>query len=172
MTELAAVLEKPVGRAEFGRCVGISVQRVGDLARDGVLQAGDSFGDWLLAYCAHIREHAGARKPTGAKTRLENARAARAEFELARERQQYLLIDDVLEAWSSAYVAQRAVLLRFPSELALAFAAAPVEKRAMVEATARDVVYRVLDALAECPQTKSQPKQPARRKPRKTRGKR
>jgi phage terminase Nu1 subunit (DNA packaging protein) len=48
-------------QSEFGELVGISQQAVSELVQMGVLQAGDSWQLWLLAYCARLREQAAGR---------------------------------------------------------------------------------------------------------------
>jgi Phage DNA packaging protein, Nu1 subunit of terminase len=48
-------------QTEFGTPVGVSQQAVSELVRTGVLQAGDPWHTWLLAYCERLREQAAGR---------------------------------------------------------------------------------------------------------------
>lgn len=96
-------LETPCTQAAFGELVGISQQAVSDLVSREVIQPGDTAGQWLLAYCAHLREQAAGRGADGelAYQRSELARVSRerAEIKLALERRQYApvaLLEQVL----------------------------------------------------------------------------
>ncbi len=60
----------------FGLLVGISQPAVSDLMTRGVIQAGDTGGAWLRAYCAHLREQAAGRGADG-ELASERARLAR-----------------------------------------------------------------------------------------------
>lgn len=79
-------------QAEFGELVGISQPAVSDHLAAGVLTPGDSAGQWLSAYCAHLREQAAGRGADGelAYQRSELARVSRerAEIRLAIERKE------------------------------------------------------------------------------------
>lgn len=55
------VSNEVVTQAEFGADVGISQQAVSELIRAGVLMHGHSERQWLLAYCARLREQAAGR---------------------------------------------------------------------------------------------------------------
>ena len=74
------VTDQQVTQAEFGRLVGISQQAVSDLVRAGVLVDGASEAEWLLAYCARLREQAAGRAGADGGLNLAQERAA-----LARE---------------------------------------------------------------------------------------
>ncbi len=58
-------LSGPLKQAEFGALVGVSQQAVSDLLSRGVLSDGATGGQWLLAYCRHLREHAAGRATNG-----------------------------------------------------------------------------------------------------------
>jgi phage terminase Nu1 subunit (DNA packaging protein) len=45
----------------FGLLVGVSQQKVSQLAAEGILPIGGSVGDWLQAYCYRLREQAAGR---------------------------------------------------------------------------------------------------------------
>lgn len=55
------VLTDHVGQLEFGDAIGISQQAVSKMISDGILPAGGTFGEWLLAYCYRLREQAAGR---------------------------------------------------------------------------------------------------------------
>ena len=50
-----------VTQSEFSGIIGVSQQTVSELIARGVLPAGGSIGEWVQAYCAHLREVAAAR---------------------------------------------------------------------------------------------------------------
>lgn len=58
-------LKGKVTQAAFGELVGISQPAVSDLLSRGVLLSGQSAGEWLKAYCAHLREQAAGRAGVG-----------------------------------------------------------------------------------------------------------
>ena len=65
-------------QAEFGALVGISQPAVSGLIERGVLVAGGTAGEWLSAYCAHLREIAAGRQAEGGiDLATERARLAR-----------------------------------------------------------------------------------------------
>lgn len=50
---------------QFGEVVGVSQQAVSDLVTRGVLTDGATAGEWLIAYCGHLREMAAGRAAAG-----------------------------------------------------------------------------------------------------------
>lgn len=55
------MLTDHVSQAFFGDAVGISQPVVSKLLSDGILPAGGTLGEWLLAYCHRLREQAAGR---------------------------------------------------------------------------------------------------------------
>ena len=45
----------------FAVLVGVSQKSVSDMISRGVIKKGQNLGQWLLLYCAHLREHAAGR---------------------------------------------------------------------------------------------------------------
>jgi phage terminase Nu1 subunit (DNA packaging protein) len=75
---MSADLDTPMTRAQFGDLVGVSRQAIDDLVRRGLLADGASGGEWLLAYCDHLREVAAGRGGSNAlELAAERARLAR-----------------------------------------------------------------------------------------------
>lgn len=104
-------LEAPCTQADFGALVGISQQAVSDLMGRDILKPDGTPAQWLLAYCAHLREQAAGRGADGelAFQRAEQARVARErnEIALARDRRIYAsvaLIELVLAMVSRSIV--------------------------------------------------------------------
>lgn len=96
-------LEAPCTQAAFGELIGVGQPAVSDMVARQVLRPGDTARQWLLAYCAHMREQAAGRGADGelAFQRSELARVSRerAEIKLAKERGEYAevaLIEQVL----------------------------------------------------------------------------
>lgn len=54
-----------VTQQQFGLAVGISQPAVSDLLSRGVLTTGETAGEWLKEYCAHLRETAAGRMASG-----------------------------------------------------------------------------------------------------------
>lgn len=97
------MLDTTSTQAEFGAIVGIGQSAVSDLLARGVIQPGQTAGQWLIDYCAHLREQAAGRGADGelAYQRGELARVSRerAEIKLALERKEYApvaLLEQVL----------------------------------------------------------------------------
>lgn len=71
-------LTQQVTQTTFGELVGISQQAVSDLMARGVIVQGQAAGEWLKAYCAHLREVAAGRLAgDGFDLATERARLAR-----------------------------------------------------------------------------------------------
>ena len=97
------MLDQTVTQAQFGDIVGVGQPAVSALLARGVIQPGQTAGQWLIDYCAHLREQAAGRGADGelAFQRSEFARVSRerAEIKLALERKEYApvaLIEQVL----------------------------------------------------------------------------
>jgi phage terminase Nu1 subunit (DNA packaging protein) len=96
-------LDAPCTQAAFGELIGVGQPAVSDMVSRQVLRPGETARQWLLAYCAHMREQAAGRGADGelAFQRSELARVSRerAEIKLAKERGEYAevaLIEQVL----------------------------------------------------------------------------
>lgn len=79
-------LATSITQQQFGDLVGISGQAVSELVSREVLTRGGAAGEWLLAYCANLREQAAGRAATGdlnlATERAALARAQRERVEM------------------------------------------------------------------------------------------
>jgi phage terminase Nu1 subunit (DNA packaging protein) len=86
-------LDQPCTQAAFGELVGVSQPAVSDMVARGLLQPGQTAGQWLHAYCAHLREQAAGRGADGElafqRSELARVNRERAEIKLALERRQY-----------------------------------------------------------------------------------
>lgn len=110
---LRQALAKPISQADFAEMVGVSEARVSQVFNEEGFQAGETAADWLLSYCARLREQAAGRM-TGGQASLMQERAALArsqreaqELKNAVDRGEYApigLLADVLGAASSAVV--------------------------------------------------------------------
>lgn len=96
-------LDEPCTQAAFGALIGVGQPAVSEMVTKQILKPGDTAHQWLLDYCAHMREQAAGRGADGelAFQRSELARVSRerAEIKLALERRQYApvaLIEQVL----------------------------------------------------------------------------
>lgn len=91
------MLDAPTTQALFGELVGIGQPAVSDLLSRGVLRPGQTAGQWLMDYCAHLREQAAGR---GADGELASNRAKESatrnqllEMKLAIARKEYAAVD-------------------------------------------------------------------------------
>jgi len=103
------VIDRAVSQAEFGALVGVSQQAVSELVRSGALAEGATAGEWLLAYCARLREQAAGRAGVDGGLNLAQERAALAreqrlgiEIRNATLRGQYAAISLLSEALATA----------------------------------------------------------------------
>lgn len=97
------MLDETCTQVDFGLLVGIGQPAVSDLLSRGIIKPGQTAGQWLLDYTAHLREQAAGRGMDGelAYQRSELARVnrERAEIKLALERKEYApvqLLEQVL----------------------------------------------------------------------------
>lgn len=90
------MLDSTCTQAQFGALVGVGQPAVSGLLERGVIQPGQPLGQWLIDYCAHLREQAAGRGADGelAFQRSELARVSRerAEIKLALERKDYAAV--------------------------------------------------------------------------------
>lgn len=88
-------LSSQVSQQAFGALVGISQPAVSDLISRGVLVNGGAAGEWLIAYCAHIREIAAGRATNGdldlatERARLASEQADKVAMQNAIMRREY-----------------------------------------------------------------------------------
>jgi phage terminase Nu1 subunit (DNA packaging protein) len=79
-------MNKSHSQKVFAELIGVSEPAVSGMIERGVLSKGQSLGEWLLRYCAHIREQAAGRATNGelnlAAERANLARAQRIRIEL------------------------------------------------------------------------------------------
>lgn len=98
-------LKGKVSQADFGALVGISQPAVSGLITSGVLGRDDSGSEWLLSYCANLRERAAGRAAAGdldlagERARLAKEQADRVAMQNAVTRKELApvhLIEEVL----------------------------------------------------------------------------
>lgn len=106
-------LEKPVTQEAFGSIVGVSQQAVSELLTRFVLIRDAPVGQWITAYCSHLREQAAGRAGNGdlrladERARLASEQADRVAMQNARERKELAptaLLTAALAAVSSQLV--------------------------------------------------------------------
>jgi phage terminase Nu1 subunit (DNA packaging protein) len=112
-------LSKRVSQARFAALVGINQPRVSQLVAAGVLRAGGTLGEWLLAYCGSLRDQAAGRANGGgldlSQERAALAREQRVKYELQNavargEFAPIALLADVLASASQGVVDRFATL--------------------------------------------------------------
>ncbi len=119
-------LEKKTTQARFAQLVGITQAAVSGLIARGVLVAGDSASNWLLAYCANLRDAAAGRMPEEGgegldlveeKARLASAQADKVEMENAVTRGELANVSELESVLAQAGSKVSAVLDSIPSIL-------------------------------------------------------
>ena len=103
-------LSAPIRQAQLAQLVGLSEARVSQLLADGSLPAGGTGIEWLLAYCARLREQAAGRSSTGPLD-LAQERAA-----LAREQRSSYAIKNAVALGEYASISLLADVLSFASQ--------------------------------------------------------
>ena len=79
--------------------IGVSEKSVSDIRSRGVIELGQSLGEWLKLYCAHLREQAAGRAGTGdldlvaERAKLAKVQHERIEMQNAVTRREYGPID-------------------------------------------------------------------------------
>lgn len=61
-------LDAPASQSGFARLVGVSQQAISKQVKSGVLTSGETNGEWLRAYCHHLRTEAAGRVADNDKT--------------------------------------------------------------------------------------------------------
>lgn len=131
-------LDKKTTQARFAQLVGVTQAVVSGLIARGVLVAGDSVSNWLLAYCTNLRDAAAGRMPEeGAegldlveeKARLASAQADKVEMENAVTRNELASVSEL-----------EAVLAHAGSKVTAVFDAIPsIMKRRLPNLTDADI---------------------------------
>ena len=144
---------EPVTAAELAEWLGLSANRVGALARQGILpRAEDSrypLRPSILAYCRWVREAAESRRGGEAlaaeKLRVARESADKLAIQNARAKGELIRADDVARAWGEVVTDLRAAILAVPARVAgragldrAAAAALDDEIRTALEAIADD----------------------------------
>lgn len=144
-------------RAEFGQIVGLSTRQLHNLEAQGLPHRAEGrrkfypLPDAVLWIRQRDVENAVAKvQPTGfddARAREMNARAEKAELEVAALRRQVLTVDDFDRRYSAALAQLRAALLALPGRIAAELPIAPVESLEIIE----PIVHGFMAELSEEP---------------------
>jgi len=102
-------LQLTVTQKVFGEIVGISQPAVSDLIKRDVLTDGDTLANWLIAYCANLREQAAGRAGADGsldlvseRARLAKEQADKVAFQNALTRNQLAPVDLLEEVLAKA----------------------------------------------------------------------
>lgn len=148
-------LDAVATQSGFAAVVGISQQAVSDAVSRGVIAAGGTYAEWLLAYSAHMREQAAGRggddqgNLTKQRARQASADADLKELDYLERVQELIAVKDFepqLAAW--------AVAIRSEFENAVARIVALIESKHGIEidnAAVDDIVCAALDAASAYP---------------------
>ena len=141
-----------LGTNDFSALLGISRQRVNELAREGVIpKTGRGQFDLAIAvpaYCAWLREaperRGGDAELKAEKVRLTREQADKAALENARLRGALLQAEEVERAWTAILVNLRANLLAIPARVS-ARTAMPRETVQIIDAEMRAALEGLAD---------------------------
>ena len=106
-------LNKVANQRDFAKIIGVSEAAVSNMKTAGVIRKGQTMGEWLLAYSAHMREQAAGRATKGdldlATERAALAKAQREKIEMQNaitreELAPTILIEQVLSKVASKIV--------------------------------------------------------------------
>lgn len=123
-------------QSEFGGIVGISQPAVSGLIQRGVLAEGATVGEWVLAYCDHLREVAAGRTSDTEGVNLVTERAL-----LAREQREKIAMQNAVtrKELAPAYALEE-ILTRAGTRAAKILDTIPGEiKRRVPQLTADDI---------------------------------
>lgn len=110
MTDNALKLDETITQAAFGRLFGVSQQAVAKAVEKGVLRMGDTLGQWIIQYAAHLREIAAGRGGedqydlTKQKARQAEADANLKELEYWTRLERFVSVDELeplLASWAA-----------------------------------------------------------------------
>ncbi len=149
---------KPAGAtiAQVAKRIGLSVQRVTVLIDQGVIprasRGGHDIDRATLLYIEHLRAKASGRgdgSSSGPRSRLDEVKAARAEFDYKVATSGYLPADEVLATWRNTVATVRSVLLTMAGKVASR--GAGVERKEL-----REIIdHEVRAALTELSQSQT-----------------
>lgn len=97
-------LDSKATQRQFGLLVGITQAAVSQSIAEGILTAGQTYREWLMAYCKRLREKAAGRYSAGdldlteERARLARAQSERIEMENAVKRGELAPIDTLRDA--------------------------------------------------------------------------
>lgn len=143
-------LSEAITQQQFGDLVGISQQAVSDLVGRGVLIAGETAAEWLLAYCDHLREMAAGRGGEEGinlvRERALLARASRIKLEIqnAEKKGQLAPVAALEQALATAGAKASKILATIKPEIRLHFPQLPASGLAAVDV----IVGKALNAVA------------------------
>lgn len=82
--EMSVDLDEPCTQRAFAQIIGASAPAINIMLKDGVIKKGDSAGQWLLDYCARLREKAAGRATDGTMSlAAERAKLAKEQTAIA-----------------------------------------------------------------------------------------
>ena len=116
-------LDSRATQRQFGLLVGITQGAVGAAVAEGILTPGQSYREWLLAYCKRLREMAAGRYSAGdldlteERARLARAQSERIEMENAVKRGELAPIDTLRDAIIPAMTQISALMDAIPVKL-------------------------------------------------------
>lgn len=143
-------LSEAITQQQFGDLVGVSQQAVSDLVGRGVLIAGDTAAEWLIAYCDHLREMAAGRGgEDGVNLVRERALLAREQrirvaLQNAEKKGQLAPVAALEQALATAGAKASKILATIKPEIRLHFPQLPASGLAAVDV----IVGKALNAVA------------------------
>lgn len=110
-------------QVRFAQLVGVSQQAISERVASGVLPAGGTLGEWLLAYCERLRTEAAGRGGddqaalTRARTREAEASAELKVLQIMERSRQLVPVAEIEPQLQAMVAAARSELLALPDAL-------------------------------------------------------
>lgn len=133
-------LDNPISQREFSTIIGVSEPAVSGLVKRGVIRTGQSAGEWIFAYCRHLREQAAGRSLELSEERAGLAREQKllARIKKQRELGEWAPIENITLALS-----------RVTAQMASIFDSIPIQLKRQFPSLTADQLNVIREELAK-----------------------
>jgi phage terminase Nu1 subunit (DNA packaging protein) len=133
-------LDNPISQREFSTIIGVSEPAVSGLVKRGVIRTDQSAGEWIFAYCLHLREQAAGRSLELSEERAGLAREQKllARIKKQRELGEWAPIENITLALS-----------RVTAQMASIFDSIPIQLKRQFPSLTADQLNVIREELAK-----------------------
>jgi len=157
-------LRARVPQERFAELIGVTQPTVSGLIAGGVLERDGRVGDWLRAYCRHVREAAAGRDETSPlaneRRRLTAAKAALAELEVRRRAGELVEVVAIEREYGRALRAARDAVFAVPPRVS-PVVAAETDASAVDQLLHRELAHALEAAVTAICGVAAEPKEAA-----------